>query len=1220
MVRSFGFRRVLLPTVAVVSVLSGVLTPLSASAAVPPAGQTVAGNPANNPPLPVEAAKLRSGDALSSTGGTWLSTGLPYPAPLPANTLTAPDGSSAFNAKTSKLVSTNEFGSIFQNSDGSKTQQISPEPVNMQDSSGAWVPISTTVVKKSDGSFTVSNNPLSPTFAPTATSIGGMFSVSSGGHNVSFTLQGATAVAAGIPSAVDQLISGATANTGVSYPAVLPGADMVYSVDPGDVSDTLVLAAPPVSLTPTYVWTIHAPGLTAAKDVSGNINLSDSSGVVVVQIPAPVMTDSSGIDQVRGPATANIATTLAPAVGVSGDWVLTLTPDPTWLDSPARVYPVGLDPGATTVNEGEAGQNAYESNGTHLTGYTNIGNSRAGGDTYWRTVEGYAYNQVFGNELTGADVVEQYAGSGTTNAAGSSFWYASCFGYNCTGTFLSSATISSGGSGYGVQSNPALYNWMASAVDNQNTGEAFLVGGDEIAGSYTYKKVSATMQLAYVPMPTIAAVAQSFTGGYEISPQDGGTGSNAPVLQISGGTTSNSALNYNFIVSNSSGAQVWQSGWTASTSVQVPSGTLAGATAYTWKAVAQDGYLAAGNHQVTTANYSWTTSTTPTIPSGSVAFSPSDSSIVASTSPTLTAPTLTGASGQTLTYALRVASGRDGVSGQLAQSAQLAASAGAVSWQVPNSTLHDGGAYTWTEVVGDQYGSSWVEPVNRLTVSMRVVNPGPAPVDSAGPVTVNLANGNVATSFTSPTVATVGGAMGFSFNYNSEAATNAGLTATYYTDPGVAAPFSWSAAVPQVSRVDPQINFNWNTTAPAPNLATVTNGVAGAAVNFQTTWTGFITPPAGSYNFGFTSDDGVQLYLNNSTTPTIDYWTNPPWTTPTFGTSSAQTLVVTAGSGSTPNTATLGGVTVPLPLPITVKYYQVTGPAYINFLVEPTGNASAAQSVPPSWLTTTATTLPTGWQSSAAIAGDAGSYVSASNQGGYVTLTDVSGGTHTYTQTLTNGVPNGGYTPPAGETGVLSLDAAGTLTFSDESGVVYLFNTAGQVTQVIDPQDSTKPATPVPTYVTSATQASLLRSVADPVSSNRASPPVYGKQVLFGYSSDTVQSLTANTSSPSTSTANACTVPTGFSAAPPGMICVIQYPDGSQTQLLYDANGNLTRMIDPGGTQSDFGYTQVGPTGQQWWALNTIVAPLQNDWLAYPFRDRIRDHRDHHPVRLQGPR
>ncbi len=1186
--------RALFPATALVAALLlavGVLEPLSTPPASAASLARPLGDPAKNAPLPVTAGKVRPGERLKSSGGVGLSTNLPLAAPLPAHDLAVPaKGASTFDAKTSKLVDHSEYANIYKNADGTMTQQLSLTPVNVKDSAGKWVPISTNVRKRSDGGFDVANHPLSPSFSANAGSADGVFSVSRSNYKVSFSLNGTSSAAAGAPSAKDRVAAGASTSDSVAYPAVLPGADLTYKVETGTVKEAIVLDAPPTAAAPSYTWTIHAPGLTAAKDADGDINLTDPSGVIEFQIPTPVMSDSSAVDGVQGAAMEDIATTLGPVAGHSGEWALTLNPDPAWLKDPARVYPVALDP---SVNEGESYENAYESNGTHLTGVTYIGNSLAGGNTIWRTVETYNYSAAFGSELTGADVVEQYAGAGTTTAQPSGFWTAGCFGFSCEAGNLSNTTISSGASGYGVQSGSGLFYNFASAVDNQLAGSYFALAGAE-APSYTYKQVYSTLQLSYVPMATVAAVPQSIGTGYEVSPQGGVLGSVTPILQVSSSDQSGSALNYNFVVSNSAGTQVWSSGWTASASVQVPAGTLASGTGYTWRAYGQDGYLAAGGHQVSTPIYPWTTATAPTIPSGSGLPSPADQSIVATTTPSLITPVATSSTGSTLSYSIRIASGRDGVSGQLAQSTALTPSGGQLSWQVPAATLRDGGAYTWSEVANDQYGNSWSMATNRVTVSLRVSNPGPAPTDPAGPVTVNLANGNLASSFTTPTVQTVGGAMGFAFNYNSQAASNAGLTATYYTDPGTAAPFAWSAGVPQVTRTDAQIDFNWNTVAPAPNLATVTNGVPGNAVNFQTTWTGFVTPPAGSYNFGFTYDDGVQLYLNSSASPTIDDWSTG-WTgTPNWATSSTQTLVVTSGSSG--DTATLGGVSVPLPLPITVKYYQGPGAANIDFLVENTGNPSTAQTVPASWFTTTTQALPAGWQGSGAIAGDADRYVSASNQGGYVTLTDISGGTHTYTQTISNGVPTGGYTPPAGESGVLSVDANNSLTFTDEAGTNYLFNQAGQVTQITSPQDAGKPAAPIPSYVNTTTLSNALRSISDPLSSNGANPPVYGRQVLFGYASDTIASMTAGSANPSSSTANACTVPSGYTVAPPGKICVIQYPDGTQTQLAYDSNGNLAETIAPGNAVTNFGYTSIAATGT--YMLSAVRSPLENDWLA----------------------
>jgi beta-glucosidase len=67
---------------------------------------------------------------------------------------------------------------------------------------------------------------------------------------------------------------------------------------------------------------------------------------------------------------------------------------------------------------------------------------------------------------------------------------------------------------------------------------------------------------------------------------------------------------------------------------------------------------------------------------------------------------------------------------------------------------------------------------------------------------------------------------------------------------------------PAVTRVDPQLNFDWYTDPPAPGLPTD---------NFSARWTGRITAPAtGTYQFGARADDAVRIYVDDKLF--IDNW------------------------------------------------------------------------------------------------------------------------------------------------------------------------------------------------------------------------------------------------------------------------------------------------------------------------------------------------------------
>ncbi len=70
------------------------------------------------------------------------------------------------------------------------------------------------------------------------------------------------------------------------------------------------------------------------------------------------------------------------------------------------------------------------------------------------------------------------------------------------------------------------------------------------------------------------------------------------------------------------------------------------------------------------------------------------------------------------------------------------------------------------------------------------------------------------------------------------------------------------SGTPVLTRVDPNIDFNWNGNSP---------GTGVNATSWSARWTGTLTPPAtGTYAFSTTSDDGSRVYINNQLV--IDNW------------------------------------------------------------------------------------------------------------------------------------------------------------------------------------------------------------------------------------------------------------------------------------------------------------------------------------------------------------
>nr|WP_240978346.1 PA14 domain-containing protein [Planctomonas sp. JC2975] len=421
-----------------------------------------------------------------------------------------------------------------------------------------------------------------------------------------------------------------------------------------------------------------------------------------------------------------------------------------------------------------------------------------------------------------------------------------------------------------------------------------------------------------------------------------------------------------------------------------------------------------------------------------------------------------------------------------------------------------------------------------------------------------------------------------SFNYNSELQGNAGLVGSYFdrtpaSGSSADLQFDSSLPAPALVRTDPDISFDWsNGASPGPGVP---------ANYFLAQWTGYITPPPGTYEFGLVHDDGAKLMLGtgSSQQTVLNYW-NTPLTgyTPQWGTSASQQLIVAANG----LTASLNGQTISLPIPITVQYSQINVWSFISLEAQVVGQTSTAQVVPASWFTKSAQILPSGWSGSGAIAGDADAYSGAQIHEGYVTLQGTDGQTYTYTKTS-----SGGYTPPPGDSGVLTTDQNGNLSFTDASGTVYQFNAAGNVVSATTPEDLSHPAAPVPVYNSSG----QLTSLSDRLSSNGASPAVYGRQVQFTYLNATSAAATG-TGVGACAPSSGSSFTTGMDA---GMLCQIAYPDGSTTQLYYDSNGQLAQVVNPGNAITDFGYTQqgTGPMAGEY-LLSRIQSATATDWLA----------------------
>jgi YD repeat-containing protein len=773
-------------------------------------------------------------------------------------------------------------------------------------------------------------------------------------------------------------------------------------------------------------------------------------------------------------------------------------------------------------------------------------------------VQHYNYEQIFGKQVIGASLTASPTAAAAGCAAGG-VYYATAFAYSGVGQYLSGLTICTSDAS---ATDAGLASQYAAWVNAGASGACIMITGAE-GGTYTYKAINTYLNLAYKDFPAVTGVTGS-------TPVNGVRAPIMPILQATGydpGATG-LAYQYEFSTTSNFAAIVYNSGWVGSGPFQVPQNKLASGQRYYYRISTRDGYD--GYYGVSTVrastNAAWnfvTNTPAPTPPQANV--SPGSGEVVTNLTPTFSTPQVVDADGDTpIKYQFRFSTGSDGKSGAVTTSGWLTPTGtGPVTWTPPAGTLQDGGAYTLAVLTNDGI-DSYTDPawVSHFSVNLRIGASGPSPTDTAGPVTVNLANGNVHLSFASPTVSTVGGPMGLSFAYNSLQAPNQfqGLTGSYYNalNPGQTSTtaFDFAGRTPVLVRTDPNISFSWGTGSPSP---AVPNDY------FMARWTGFIQvpPTGGPYTFGVQRDDGVKLSINN--TQIINQW------------GAAAAGIQWAASGSSLPAS---------PVPFSMDYYDAIGGAFIQLWAkDASGNTFV---VPSSWFTTTFQPLPAGWSASAPIAGSGGAYASAQVSESSVAVADVTGTVHTYTK-----VSTGGYTAPAGEYGVLSLDGAGLVTLTDDDGTVYTFNAQGKVASETSPADSLKPATPISSYRVGTGQ---IDRISDPLSLNTgSSPATYSREVRFAYSGDSASSLGLGLGD-SDMSGSACPTDPGFVAAPPGMLCRIIYPGhvagaADTTQLFYNSSGQLAAVKDPGAQISSFGYDGNG-------RLSRLRDFLTNDWLV----------------------
>ncbi|WP_449342079.1 polymorphic toxin-type HINT domain-containing protein [Streptomyces aurantiogriseus] len=243
-------------------------------------------------------------------------------------TTPAPAQVKGFDRRTSKeIVSERDTRSrTYANEDGTRTSEISTDPINYRDDQGAWRPINSELVEQQGG------------WANAADSVALRFADrADAGELASVTLPSGESFGYGLSGAAS--VAGTADGARVSYEQVLPETDLWLDSQAGGVKETLVLKS--ATAPNSFVFPLHLEGLTARID-GGSILLTDAEGRTRAVIPAGFMEDAA--------QAVSHAVTYELVQGQDGGQALKVTADRDWLADPARAYPVRVDPSVDTTS------------------------------------------------------------------------------------------------------------------------------------------------------------------------------------------------------------------------------------------------------------------------------------------------------------------------------------------------------------------------------------------------------------------------------------------------------------------------------------------------------------------------------------------------------------------------------------------------------------------------------------------------------------------------------------------------------------------------------------------------------------------------------------------------------------------------------------------------------------------------------------------------------
>jgi RHS repeat-associated protein len=307
----------------------------------------------------------------------------------------------------------------FDNGDGSFTEQIYFQPIHRKQEN-RWEEISAKLMQPTtSGEIVTQQTELGIQFAPRMER-GKYLTLQRGSHKLSYTF-----LAAEGDTVKTQPVHVAPIFTmnRILYKNVIPGIHLRNVAFDTSVKEDIMLE----KYTGYYQFRFQVDtDLMAKKQIDGSVIFFDAKGTEIFKLPKPYMQDSN-VDPKSGEASRSENVTYQ-VEREAKSWILTVVADQEWLKSPARQYPVYIDPTTTVGVSGDT----FVSSAYSTTNYQGFWDANLGFYSlkvgYYDSSSGtnYAYVKPNLSSLSGMVVdsatLHMYAGHSYDPAAPTPVW------------------------------------------------------------------------------------------------------------------------------------------------------------------------------------------------------------------------------------------------------------------------------------------------------------------------------------------------------------------------------------------------------------------------------------------------------------------------------------------------------------------------------------------------------------------------------------------------------------------------------------------------------------------------------------------------------------------------------------------------------------------------------------------------------------------------------